>query len=266
MDSASAIPQPNRPAVDPPDLHRLLVLASRTAVLESTARGLVHEVRNPLQAIALATQTLPPTPSESELAFVTGAVDRAAAHLTRTATTMSQIFRAGESQVAPIVLPDVVAFVREVERFQRTLPPVTVEVVIPPRLPAVSGIEVSLSHALLNLVINSKEAMAGRRPASGRVTIRLEDLGDIVRLSVEDDGPGVRDGAESLFRPFVTTKVGHLGLGLPVARLLVEPGGGTVQCVVGGGDGARFVLDLPVWRRGSGPSSGDGAPIPTAPS
>lgn len=258
MDSSASIPPSDSTpleALGSDDLRRLLILASRTAVLESTARGLVHDIRNPLQAIALAIHGLPESPSEPDVAFVTSAVDHAATHLTRTASTMSEIFQAGGDQIGPIDLSEVIDFIRDVERFQRSLPSVTLDVMVPPALPAVTGITVGLSHAIMNLVINAKEAMKGYPTPGARLTIGLEDRGETVRISVTDDGPGVTGEDAWLFQPFASTKPGHLGLGLPVARLLVESFGGSLRRYADRPAGARFDLDLPVWPH-SPPLSG----------
>jgi two-component system NtrC family sensor kinase len=82
----------------------------------------------------------------------------------------------------------------------------------------------------------------------GHVRIAAERTETGVRLSVEDDGPGVSSTIrERLFEPFVTTKdVGKgTGLGLAVCRGLVEGAGGSIELDAAHAPGARFVLDLP---------------------
>jgi len=102
-----------------------------------------------------------------------------------------------------------------------------------------------MQQVLLNLSLNACEAMGGR----GTLTLRasLDDDNTVCRLVVADTGPGVApEVRDTLFRPFVTTKAGGTGLGLPVVQRIVLAHGGDVR--VGGGPdgGAEFRIDLPL--------------------
>jgi signal transduction histidine kinase len=123
-----------------------------------------------------------------------------------------------------------------------------------PELPEVALGRERLTQVVLNLVLNAADAVS----AGGHVRIGAErsELG--VRLSVEDDGPGIDPKvADRLFEPFVTTKeVGKgTGLGLAVCRGLVEAVGGTIGVEARVVRGARFVLDLPRAREPRAPAS-----------
>jgi signal transduction histidine kinase len=113
-----------------------------------------------------------------------------------------------------------------------------------PELPEVALSRERLIQVVLNLVLNAADAVG----AGGHVKIAAErsELG--VRLSIEDDGPGIDARVLGrLFEPFVTTKeVGKgTGLGLAVCRGLVESVGGTIALDPSVARGARFVVDLP---------------------
>jgi C4-dicarboxylate-specific signal transduction histidine kinase len=116
------------------------------------------------------------------------------------------------------------------------------------RLPAVRGAEDALTHALLNLLLNAHEALAGGAGHTIRLAAETGASGQTVALVMDDDGPGVAAAVQDrLFQPFVTTKQGHplAGLGLAVARELLEQFGGTVRW----DGGSRFRVELEVWRR-----------------
>jgi signal transduction histidine kinase len=116
-------------------------------------------------------------------------------------------------------------------------------------LPAVRGVEDRLAHALLNLLMNAHEALAGGVGTTIRVRARVVAGGRMVELAMEDDGPGVSAAVrDRLFQPFVTTKQGRplAGLGLAVTRMLVEEVGGAVRHEPTG-SGAKFVVELAVW-------------------
>ena len=94
-------------------------------------------------------------------------------------------------------------------------------------------------------------------PVDGRVSIRLERLGSMIRILVSDTGVGI----EPDFLPFVfdrfrqadgsaNRRSGGLGLGLAIVRHVVELHGGTVRAASGGpGQGATFTIELPVVSR-----------------
>jgi len=104
-----------------------------------------------------------------------------------------------------------------------------------------------LSLVLLNLLTNAKQAM----PDDGTITISLTTDDDWALLSISDTGPGVSDDvAGRVFEPFFTTKgaVGS-GVGLTVGQTVARLHGGTLTLASQAGEGASFVLRLPIVGR-----------------
>lgn len=100
-----------------------------------------------------------------------------------------------------------------------------------------------IQQVLVNLVLNAIQALKGE----GEIWIEAASPGSgILRLSVEDNGPGVRpQDLEKIFRPFYTTRKQGTGLGLSISRRLIEAHGGTLEAGPGSRGGARFVIHLP---------------------
>ena len=106
----------------------------------------------------------------------------------------------------------------------------------------------ALEQAVLNLIDNAiKYAATG-----GRLTIKLEPRGAAWCVSVEDQGPGIPAAQrEKIFQQFhrlddtLTGPSAGFGLGLSIARRLIEDQGGTLACEAASGRGARFVITLP---------------------
>ena len=120
--------------------------------------------------------------------------------------------------------------------------------------PAVRGSEDRLAHALLNLILNAHEAILQRGRGTIRLSGRVAGDGESVTLVLEDDGPGIAaEMRDRLFQPFITSKTGRLlaGLGLPVARWLLEESTGSVH-EEPAARGARFVVQLAAWRAAAG--------------
>ncbi len=104
-------------------------------------------------------------------------------------------------------------------------------------------------HAVLNVVLNAIEAS----PRGAAIEVTLEREGASARLSVLDRGPGLPpDLGDRVLEPRVTTRDGHEGLGLPVARSLLKEHGGTLRLLSRDGGGTVVVLDLPVAAASAG--------------
>ncbi len=106
---------------------------------------------------------------------------------------------------------------------------------------------VQFQNVLLNLVVNARNAMKGQ----GVIVLKTENLmlegRPFWRLTVQDDGPGIRpEQLDSIFEPYFTTSGKGHGLGLMRCRLLVEQAGGHIVAENGQPRGACFTITLPV--------------------
>jgi signal transduction histidine kinase len=118
-------------------------------------------------------------------------------------------------------------------------------------LPVVS--DSGLQHAIVNLVKNAFDAM----PQGGTLTISTRRTGSGVELTVEDTGPGIPEAIRHrIFEPFFTTKPIHQGsgLGLLIAKEVVERSGGTIDFTNREEGGTRFRIRVPL----ATPSAGGG--------
>ena len=116
-----------------------------------------------------------------------------------------------------------------------------------PTLPMISADRVSLQQVVLNLVLNAMDAMDHLEQNERRLLIRTLQMDDSVEIAVTDRGHGIpSDRLPRLFDAFFTTKRNGLGLGLPIARTIVEAHGGRIWAEDLGGSGATFRLNLPI--------------------
>lgn len=100
-----------------------------------------------------------------------------------------------------------------------------------------------MTQAVRNLVKNGIEVM----PERGKVFVRTEVVGDMVRLDVEDTGPGIpKETLEKIFAPFFTTKARGTGLGLAVVKKVLDRHKGRVEVTSVVGKGTCFKLFIPV--------------------
>ena len=113
-------------------------------------------------------------------------------------------------------------------------------------------------QAVLNLLINALQAMEGptAEKKDGELIIRLESDEDTLRLHVIDQGTGIApDRMEEIFHPYVSTKSGGSGLGLPTTRRIVEMHGGRIEVHSIPDQGSDFVIIMPL----SGPQEDQGS-------
>ena len=108
-----------------------------------------------------------------------------------------------------------------------------------------------LEQAMINLLKNALDAVAGRAKSVIRLSCRLED--DHVAITVEDNGPGLAcDDAETAFVPFFTTKIGGSGVGLTLSRQIALAHDGRLEYIPRAPNGAIFRLFMPRGRPSSG--------------
>jgi PAS domain S-box-containing protein len=119
-----------------------------------------------------------------------------------------------------------------------------------PHVPQVQGTLVQIQQVLLNLIMNSLDAMEGIPPAERRVIVRTRsDKGDVAEVSVRDFGTGLpKDHPDKVFDHFFSTKQKGMGMGLAIVRSIIEAHGGTITGENATDRGARMVVRLPAAR------------------
>ena len=123
-------------------------------------------------------------------------------------------------------------------------------------LPMVPCESAKIQQVILNILNNGAHAMFdGSKEVQPKFILRLnhDPKKDMLRIEIEDNGPGiVPDTAKRIFEPFFTTKpVGiGTGLGLSVSYfIIVENHGGSMDVVSAPGQGAKFIIQLPINRK-----------------
>jgi signal transduction histidine kinase len=122
----------------------------------------------------------------------------------------------------------------------------------PQDLPNVRGDRIHLQQVLLNLLLNSLEALNSMPAGSRHIEIgAARRNGGWVEVTVRDTGPGIElDMLPVLFEPFLTSKTKGTGLGLAISRTIVEAHGGRIHAENDPGGGACVRIELPVASEG----------------
>ncbi len=124
----------------------------------------------------------------------------------------------------------------------------------PIALPIV-GDRIQLQQVILNLVVNAIDAMKDTPTENRIISIRTSRVEKFAELSVSDRGPGIpEDKLKEVFEPFFTSKAEGMGMGLSIARTIIEAHHGLIWAKNRDHGGASFRIKLPLCSEGAGPS------------
>ena len=130
-----------------------------------------------------------------------------------------------------------------------------VSVITPDALP-IFGDRIQLQQVILNLVMNGVEAMRDTPSENRIISIRTTRVENFAELSVSDHGPGIpRDKLNEVFEPFFTSKAEGMGMGLSIARTIIEAHHGAISARNPVHGGAAFRIKLPISNNGIGESA-----------
>ena len=131
-----------------------------------------------------------------------------------------------------------------------------VSAISPEALP-ILGDRIQLQQVILNLVMNGIDAMKDTPSEYRIISIRTSRVENFAELSVSDRGPGIpEDKLKAVFEPFFTSKAEGMGMGLSIARTIIEAHNGSIWAKNRDHGGATFRIRLPLCTDGAGPSSG----------
>jgi signal transduction histidine kinase len=231
--------------------------AERLAELGSMTGGLAHEIKNPLSTVGLNAQLLAegindaemPDDERERLLRRLDALSREAERLKGILTDFLQFAGRVKLDARP---RDLVRIVNDLADFfhpQCDQNRIVLRTKVPDGPVAARVDEGLFKQALLNLMINATQAMAGRGGdggGNGELILHVEDDKDEARVHVIDTGPGIEpDRLERIFHPYVSHTAGGTGLGLSTARRIIEEHGGAIVARSDVGRGSDFVVHLP---------------------
>ena len=220
-------------------LERQLDVSSRLAAISRLMGGVAHEIKNPLNAIALHVEVLR-SKLDSEQPEV-DVIAREIKRLDNVVKTFLTFNRPIELQARPIDLGEVVEQVLELVRVDAEAKNVRIETVLAEKL-WLNGDPDLLKQAILNVVNNGMEAMLD----GGKMLIRAEWIAEDCQIAVTDDGPGIPPEIQNrIFNLYFTTKKQGTGIGLATTFRVVQLHSGTIDFVSEPGRGTTFRLRFP---------------------
>jgi len=226
-----------------------LHLSEKQAALGVLLAGVAHELNNPLSVVVGQALLLQESASDPATRLRAEKIGQAADRCARIVKAFLALARESPRRSAPVAPADIVAQALEVTGFLLRANDIAVRLRLPATLPAVLGDADQLVQVLANLMINAAQALQ-QRPAERRLTITARPgRRGTLRLKVKDNGPGVpAELQRRIFEPFFTTKApgDGTGIGLALCHRVVAAHGGTLSLESRPGEGATFVITLPL--------------------
>jgi signal transduction histidine kinase/integral membrane sensor domain MASE1 len=246
------ISERKRAEIQAREAQRELAHVARVSAMGDLAASLAHQVNQPLAGILTNAQAARrlldfdvPRMDQARDAIAEIIDDgrRAGDIVNRVREMMS---RAGQ---APELI-EVNTLIRDVEKLMHSdavIRGVSLRFDASARVGCVLGNRIDLQQVLLNLVMNAMDAVDASSDGDRRIVIDTEAADGRILVRVIDYGPGVEAGTESqIFEPFFTTKPRGMGIGLSLARSIVERHAGRVSVAPTPGHGATFTVTLPL--------------------
>jgi signal transduction histidine kinase len=225
--------------------------AQRMAGIGEATAIVGHDLRNPLQAIVNVTylmkmmaEAAPPEimdffRKEGYLEMIQSISDDIY-YMNKVVSDLNNYARALNPKCVPIDLEQLIK-----ETFQLINVPdnIKASTLIQESLPKLMVDPLMIKRAISNLILNAVQAM----PEGGSLTIQASKVGRMVLVKIQDTGVGIpKDNFDKIFQPLYTTKAQGQGLGLPVAKRIVEAHNGTIEFESQKNKGATFTITLPI--------------------
>lgn len=231
---------PENPSAPPVDTHTLARLAG----------GLAHELKNPLSTIGLHLALLEEDWAEEEGAKAhrgRKTIGILKQEIERLNGILEDFLRFARTDSLELVQGDLNAIVEQVVRFANPEAErlgIQLRSILDLELPDLRLDPGRLRQALLNLVLNARQALEAR--GSGSIILITRRERDGVVVEVVDDGPGMdRETLDRCFEVYFSTKGSGSGLGLATVRRIAEAHGGELDVQSSPGNGTRVVMHLP---------------------
>jgi signal transduction histidine kinase len=234
-------------------LHRLTLVRAEEAVAERKERrrfqeisgftsGIAHEIKNPLNGLALLFESLERR-APADLAADTALGRAEVQRIARIIDQFSSAVRPLDLRAETMPIRELIDEAVEPLRADAAARGVALRSEVAAGL-AFTGDRALLVQALFNVVRNALEATA-----AGAVEVRAERRRSLLRIDIDDTGRGIAPGdLEKVFEPFTSTKSEGLGVGLFLTRKIVEAHGGSVSAAPRPPGGTRMRIEFPGGR------------------
>ncbi len=247
--SARDITERKKMAEERQRMEEQLRLAGRLAAVGELAAGVAHELNNPLAAIQGFAQFLAARKDLDEgIKKDLDTIYRESQRAAKITQNLLSFARRHEPEKHLISINEAIEKTLELQAHPMQVNNIELVVELAPDLPNTLADFHQMQQVFVNIMNNAEQAMIEAH-GKGRLVVKTKRAGNVIRISFVDNGPGIsEENMKRIFDPFFTTKeVGKgTGLGLSICYGLVEAHGGRIYAKSKLGQGATFVVELPI--------------------
>lgn len=227
----------------------VLLQAEKMALVGKLAAGTAHSIRNPLTSVKMRLFSLSRSleldaDQKEDFEVISEEIN----HVETIVQNFLEFSKPPKLKKKSLCPSDVIDLAIKLLRHRLESYGVNIKVNRQGPLPNIDADPEQLKEVLFNIILNACEEMKG----DGSIVIHeeqgfLKALGEIAVIRLSDNGPGIpKSLQDKIFQPFFTTKEEGTGLGLSIASRIIEQHGGFIDLISKEGEGATFVIVLPV--------------------
>ena len=232
-----------------------LVQSEKLSAVGKFVAGVAHELNNPLASVIGFSEVLNQTAADAKSRKYSETIFKSAMRCKRIVQSLLSFARREQSERKLASANNLVENILEIVGYSLRTGNIEVVTRLEPNLPLVLVDTGQIQQVLLNIINNAQEAIQEGRQ-SGRIQIATETRVPNIRITIQDNGPGIpREHLRRIFDPFFTTKeIGKgTGLGLSLCYGYIREHGGTITPLSDVGKGATFLIELPIAEKTEAP-------------
>ncbi|RLE46076.1 MAG: hypothetical protein DRJ31_10435 [Candidatus Methanomethylicota archaeon] len=225
-----------------------LIVTDRLASIGELASGVAHELNNPLTGIIGFSELLLKKDIPEDIKEDLKIINREARRTAQIVGNLLTFARKHPEEKQPVDINKVIQTILDLRAYEQKVNNIEVKTQFATDLPEIVANAFQIQQVFLNIIINAEHFMTEAHKR-GTLTITTERVGDVVRVSIADDGPGIaKENLNHIFDPFFTTKeVGKgTGLGLSISHGIITENGGRIYAESEPGKGSTFIVELPI--------------------
>jgi signal transduction histidine kinase len=227
---------------------------SRVNTMGQLAASMAHDLNQPLGAIlsnaeALQAMATSERPNLEEIQSTSADIIEDDNRARQTIQRLWSLFRRGDVPKSKIDVGELLSGIGRIVRTDALLRNISLKIDVKQPVPPVLGELVQLQQVIINLLLNAFDAVssANDRPREVQLDARAGVGGNRIEVLVRDTGSGIApEAVPRIFDSFFTTKPNGMGMGLAVAKSIIDAHGGTISVASNNERGATFEIKLPI--------------------